>query len=55
MFPKKKKGGSKKPPSLSQIKTNSYSIIISLLSKLHYEKDLTPYFDMYIELTNIII
>ena len=51
MFPKKKKGGSKKPPSLSQIKTNSYSIIISLLSKLHYEKDLAP----YIELTNIII
>ena len=55
MFPKKKKGGSKKPPSLSQIKTNSYSIIISLLSKLNYEKDLATYFDIYIELTNIII
>ena len=45
MFPKKKKGGSKKPPSLSQIKTNSYGIIISLFGKLHYEKGLTPYFD----------
>lgn len=50
-----KKGGSKKPPSLSQIKTNSYSIMLSILSKFYYEKDLTPYFDMYIGLTNSII
>ena len=45
-----KKGGSKKPPSLSQIKTNSYSIILSLLSKFYYEKDLTPSFDMYLDI-----
>ena len=50
-----KKGGSKKPPSLSQIKTNSYSIILSILSKFYYEKDLTPSFDMYIGPINSII